>query len=179
MVKKMIIRTAKVVEYEKVKTFYYEIIDLMEDMEYKPGWEKGIYPTDEYMKESIERQQLYVGTIDGEIVSAMAVNQSFNEEYKKVKWSVDAKVEEINVIHILCVHPKVAHEGLAKEMVGWVIDFTRNNHQKAVRLDVLSGNVPAEKLYPSIGFKYITTERMYYEDTDWMDFLLFEYPIEA
>lgn len=173
------IRTAEPGEYEKVKEFYYDIIDLMKKMEYQPGWKKGIYPTDGYLKQNIEQKQLYIGLMEGVIVSAMVVNHDFNEEYKKVKWSVEAGDEDVNVIHILCVHPEFSRQGAAKEMVNRVLDLTKSNHQKAIRLDVLKGNVPAERLYPSIGFKYIAAERMYYDDTDWMDFLLYEYPIEA
>lgn len=173
------IRAARMDEYERIKDFYYDVIDLIRNTEYWPMWEKGIYPTDSYLYESIEKQELFVGMVGEGLVSAMIVNHRFNDGYNKVKWLVDAKDEEMNVIHALCVHPKVSRRGLAKEMVQWVIKTSRKNHQKTVRLDVLSGNVPAEKLYPLIGFKYITTERMYYEDTDWMDFLLYEYPIQA
>lgn len=41
---------------------------------------------------------------------------------------------------------------------------------------VWKGNLPAEKLYEGFGFKCIATISMYYEDTDWTDFELYEYP---
>lgn len=45
---------------------------------------------------------------------------------------------------------------------------------KAIRLDVLGGNIPASKLYESMGFKYIETLKLFYEDTGLTDFLLYE-----
>ena len=50
-----------------------------------------------------------------------------------------------------------------------------STHQKAIRLDVLGGNVPAEKLYTDLGFKYMDTLKMYYEYTCRTDYELYEY----
>ena len=45
------------------------------------------------------------------------------------------------------------------------------------RLDVLEGNTPAERLYTGFGFRYMATLKMYYEDTGWTNFMLYEYVI--
>lgn len=45
----------------------------------------------------------------------------------------------------------------------------------ALWLDVLGGNVPAEQLYAGQGFKRRGTVRMFYADTGWMDYGLYEY----
>ena len=74
------------------------------------------------------------------------------------------------------MHPRFAGRGLAKELVDWALDFARSQGQEAVRLDVLKGNLPAERLYRGRGFCYVDTFRMYYDDTGWMDFELYEYP---
>ena len=59
-------------------------------------------------------------------------------------------------------------------MVQFAIDAARENGQKVIRLDVLKGNVPAEKLYAERGFKYLHTLPMFYEDTGWTDYELYE-----
>ena len=48
---------------------------------------------------------------------------------------------------------------------------------KAVRLDVLKGNVPAERLYKGMGFHYVSTVKLFYEDTGRVDFELYEYEV--
>ncbi|QQB18031.1 hypothetical protein [Veillonella parvula] len=52
--------------------------------------------------------------------------------------------------------------------------YAKENKQKSIRLDVLKGNVPAEKLYSSMSFKYICTLPMYYEDTGLTDYEIYE-----
>lgn len=169
------IRKAKISEYEKVKAFYYNLIDMMQDAEYAPGWEKGIYPTDNYLKESIENEELFVGMLNGKIIAAMVINHNFNESYRKVNWPTEANPEETMIIHILGVLYTYGGMGFAKQLVKKAIAYAREMQQKVLRLDVLSGNVPAERLYVGAGFEYIDTVRMFYDDTGWMDFKLYEY----
>lgn len=149
----------------------------MQNKQYEPKWEKGVYPSDEYLRSSINNQELYIGTLDENIVCAMIVNHECNESYSKAEWSTRLKPNEITVIHALGVHPDFSRKGFAKEMVTKVIDIAKSTNQKAIRLDVLKGNTPAENLYLSAGFKYVDTIQMYYEDTGWTDFKLYEYNI--
>ena len=46
---------------------------------------------------------------------------------------------------------------------------------RTLRLDVLGGNVPAERLYTGQGFARRGTVRMFYADTGWTDYGLYEY----
>ena len=169
------IRVADNNDYELVRDFYWNLIDSFENMEYTPGWIKGIYPTEEYLSGSIENGELYIVEIEGRTAACMVVNHKYNEGYKKIKWSVDAADEELYVIHILGVRPEYMGKGIAKQMVGKVIEMARENNIKTIRLDVLIGNLPAEKAYTKIGFKYLETVPMFYEDTGWMDFKVFEF----
>lgn len=169
------IRLAKENEYEQVKAFYYSLIDAMQDAEYTPGWKKGVYPSDAYLMDSICQNELFIMTEDAQIFSAMIVNHEYNESYEKAKWPTDAKPEEMTVIHALGVHPDFTGKGMAKEMVAKVISLARQQGQKVIRLDVLGGNIPAERLYVHMGFHYVDTILMYYEDTGWTDYKLYEY----
>lgn len=162
-------------EYGMVKAFYHSLIDAMQDSEYRLGWEKGVYPSNDYLKASICRKELFIMTEDARIFSAMIVNHEYNESYEKAKWPTDAKPEEITVIHALGVHPDFGKKGIAKEMVAKVISLAREQAQKVIRLDVLAGNTPAERLYMHMGFQHVDNIRMYYEDTGWTDFKLYEY----
>ena len=56
----------------------------------------------------------------------------------------------------------------------FAIEAAQAAGQKAIRLDVLAGNVPAERLYEGMGFRYLGTIPMFYEDTGWTDYELYE-----
>lgn len=50
-------------------------------------------------------------------------------------------------------------------MIRKVIEIAEKTGQKAVRLDVLNGNISAERLRLGHGFQYVDTLQMFYEDT--------------
>lgn len=169
------IRSANDEDYIRVRDFYYSLIDAMGDSEYKPGWERDIYPTQEFLIRSISKSELYLAEIDEDIAACMVVNHECNEGYDAVKWSVDANASELLVIHALGVHPVYSGKGIAKQMVQKAIDIASGSKIKTIRLDVLGGNMPAERAYTKMGFVYCDTIKMFYEDTGWTDFKLFEY----
>ncbi|PAV39722.1 hypothetical protein CJ260_02275 [Megasphaera sp. ASD88] len=73
------------------------------------------------------------------------------------------------------MRPSFAGRGIAKVMTQYAIRLGRETGMKTIRLDVLKGNVPAERAYRKVGFAYCRTARMFYEDTGWTEFDLFEY----
>jgi len=170
------IRLANDNEYESVRRFYHSLIFLMKssNAKYMPGWEIDIYPDPDYLKNSICKKELYIGEDNWQIVSCMIVNHDSNEGYQRFAWSTVAKPNEITVIHALGVHPDFVGNGYAGEMVRKAISLAKDSNQKAIRLDVLKGNLPAEKLYEKHGFSKCGTIQMFYEDTGWTDYELYE-----
>lgn len=172
---KMIIVKANENQYDDVRCFYHFLIDGMQKSTYDIGWKKDIYPSPEFLQASIANGELYVGIENGEIIASMVLNHQCNDGYKKFHWQTEATEDEITVIHALGVNPAQTGKGFAKVMVKKAIEIATNNCQKAIRLDVLRGNLPAEKLYTQMGFQYMHTLQMYYEDTGWTDYELYEY----
>ena len=103
---KLEIKKARPEEYDKIRYFYYSLIDALEGTRYHPKWQRDVYPAPEELRAAVEA-------------------------------------------------------------VG----------MKAVRLDVLKGNLPAEKLYEGEGFTYVDTVKLFYEDTGRVDFKMYEYLI--
>ena len=164
-------------EYDKIRFFYYSLIDALEGTKYHPMWQKDIYPAPEELRAVVEAGETYYLLADGRIAAAMAVNQKCNDEYKEVQWPTELSQNEFMVIHMLGVHGDFAGRGLAKEMVHFAIELAKTAGMKAVRLDVLKGNLPAEKLYEGIGFTHVDTVKLFYEDTGRVDFKMYEYVI--
>lgn len=174
----LIIRQAKIEELNQVILFYYDLIDDMQDAKYKPGWEKGVYPTQVFIQESIEKQTLYIGLLEGKIVSAMMINHEFVDGYKNAPWKVNAKVDEFMVIHALGISPFHQGKGIAKQMILHTVDVCSNQNMKAIRLDVLTTNLSAIRLYETMGFYYVDTIKIFYEDVGLSEFHLYEYKLE-
>ncbi len=173
----LVIRAAHADEFEKVRGFYHELIDMMEGSEFHPRWEKFVYPSDGFIRSSIERGELYVGLLSGEIVGAMSVNGEGTEGYEGAPWGVNAARGEFSVIHALGVLPSHHGRGFARGLVAAAKDVARGLGGKALRLDVLDGNLPAVKLYESEGFRFVSRVKLFYEDTGLTDFLLYEYAL--
>lgn len=169
------IRVASADDYSQVIDFYDLLIDEQEGSEYTAGWKKGLYPTLDFLSQSIKNNQLYIGELNGQIASCMVINHKYNERYKDVRWSIDVADLELLIIHALGVRTIFSGKGIAKQMVKYVINIAQEGGIKTIRLDVLSGNVPAEKAYTRIGFRYLHKTQMFYEDTGWTEYKLFEY----
>ncbi len=174
----MLIRRADKSEYETVRAFYHSMIDAMEGTRYHPKWQKDIYPSPDDLRTALDEDTLYIGFSGDRIAAAMAVNQKCNEEYKDAAWSRPLTQDEFAVIHMLGVHGDFARKGYAREMVRYAVSLARDAGMKAVRLDVLKGNVPAERLYKDMGFRYVDTLQLFYEDTGRVDFDLYELDID-
>lgn len=169
------IRKARTDELNAVIEFYWNLIDDMKNAQYRPGWEKGVYPSEDYLEAAIEHQELFVGMLCGKIVTAMIVNHSCNENYAQAPWRIEARAEEVMVLHTLGVSPAYSGRGYARQMVLHALDYARSCSQLTVRLDVLGTTKSAQELYKSIGFEHICTLDMFYEDTGVTSFELFEY----
>lgn len=173
----MELRTANENEWKKVKAFYWQLIEQMDSALYKPGWKKGIYPTDEFLMDSIRNKELYVLLSESNHMASMILNNKCTDGYEKIHWNITATPQEINVVHALGVLPDYQGQGIAKLMVQEAIRTAKENGQKAVRLDVLSTNIPAQKLYSDMGFNYMDTIQLFYEDTGSTNYLLYEYTL--
>ncbi|MCL1914462.1 MAG: GNAT family N-acetyltransferase [Eubacteriaceae bacterium] len=168
------VRQALLSECGYAVKFYCELIDSMRNAEFKPDWEMGVYPTEQLLQDSIEKQTLYFSFLDNCLVGAMILNNDSDFNRENVKWQIDAKTEEIMVIHLFAVSSSYQGKGIGRQMVANAIEICKNDAIKAIRLDVLKKNIPAAKLYLSTGFQYIDSIKMFYEDTGLADFELYE-----
>ena len=170
----MQITKARIEEYPEVRRFYHSLIDAIQDAQYHPMWQKDIYPAPEDLLSAIREETLYIGRCAERIAGAMVVNRKYNEEYRHADWPAALDDGDFMAIHMLGVHSDFAGRGFAKQLVRYAIDMAADTGMKAVRLDVVKGNLPANRLYESFGFSYVETMTMFYEDTGWMEFDLYE-----
>lgn len=174
----MIIRKATPRDYNEIRAFYHSVIDIMHGIEFDPAWEKDVYPSVEFLHTSLENGEMYVGQENGKIMAAMSVNNESNEGYLSVDWPVQLDFTQYYTVHALGVHPDYAGHGLGKQLVQYAVQLAKQNGMQAVRLDVLANNTPRLKMYQTVGFNVVARQTMFYEDTGWTEFVLFDYPIK-
>ena len=168
----MLFSSAKTEEFDEIRGFYWSLIDAMGSRTI--GWRKGVYPSDGYLRLSLERRELFTLKDGAELLACVILNSSRNEGYKGIHWSLDCRDEEVLVPHALAVAPGHQGRGLGSRLVREILRLARARGKRTVRLDILSGNAPAESLYRSAGFTFAGAETMYYEDTGWTEYKMFE-----
>ena len=164
-------------QLDEMMEFYYELIDGMADAAYTSGWVKDVYPTRQAIGAALARGEGYLGWQAGKIVAAMLVNHSCTEGYETAPWQVDALPAQVFSIHTLAVSPAMQGQGLAKQLVRFAAGLCRQQGGRAIRLDVLRGNLQAARLYESLGFVFIKTVKLFYEDTGLTEYELYELPL--
>ena len=173
------IRPAGPGEGERVLRFYDALICAMEGSEYSPRWQSGIYPEDDMLLSAVERGEMYLALREERLVGAMVLNRSFHEGYADVPWPSGAKPEQAMCIHLLCVWPECFRQGIGRRLVEAAAETARRQGARVLRLDVLEGNLPAERLYRSCGFAFAAHRELFYEDTGRMGFDLYEFPVSG
>lgn len=146
------IRQAKQKDIDGVELNYITLI--LRDKEQGPYtvFEIGVYPTRATAQNALEEGSLYVAEQDDEICASIIINQAQPAEYGKIHWPCAAKPEEVLVIHLLCVKPTKARQGLGKQLVQFAQEEAKRRGCKAVRLDTGKQNIPAVSLYQKMGF---------------------------
>ena len=67
---------------------------------------------------------------------------------------------------------------LATQFVKNLISYAKLENIEAIHLDVIDKNTLADKLYIRAGFKYVSTENIFYEVVGNRQFRMYEYVIE-
>ncbi|MCI1225901.1 MAG: GNAT family N-acetyltransferase [Atopobiaceae bacterium] len=157
-----------------VRALYRDVIDQTPQLDQHARWKHGLYPTDALFASFIEDGSMYLLADGGTVVAAMAMSMGQEEDYHEVPWQVDAADDEVAVIHLLAVRPSRQGQGLASRMIDEAVRLAQDEGKRAVRLDALATNTPAQRLYASKGFQPRGRQNLYAENTGWTDFLFFE-----
>ncbi len=154
---------------------YIEVIAKTPDLYRHARWEYGKHPYDALLQGYMDRGEMLVLTDGREIAGMMALTMYQAADYHGIPWASGLPDGAVAVIHILAVCPDYAGLGVGRRLVREAVTLARANGKKAVRLDVLESNTPAQRLYESEGFTRRGKENRYAENTGWTDFLFYDY----
>ena len=163
-------------DFLRLQEFYKNLIAKTPDMRQFCPWEYGVYPTDALLREHIHNGDLYYMERNGVILSALVLLPYQEENYTwENPWGAALEDDQVATVHMLGVNPEMQGQGIAHRAVEAAILKARKMGKKAVRLDALSCNLPAQKLYRSMGFAEVGTARWQSANLGWTDFVLYEY----
>lgn len=76
--------------------------------------------------------------------------------------------------HALAVSSSGQGKGIGRYFMGEILKLAKAEKKKAVRLDILGTNTAAERLYKGCGFHFVQAKDMFYEDTGWTEYKMYE-----
>lgn len=160
-------------DFPRVRAFYHSIIDEMQHLPWFPCWEKDVYPTYAGLRGYINRGEMRLTTIDGEIAAAAALGDPLDFA-GDVRWPSGAEDGETASVNMVAVHPRFARQGLGRQIVSHLMDLAREQGLRALRLDVVDVNTPAKRLYTGLGFQYVSSTTTAFDDGSCLNFDLYE-----
>lgn len=162
-------------EFDKVWHFYDTVITEMKDSPFNPDWNMEYYPDGGYITSSLKNKQMIGMTDDtGRLISCMVINHELEGDFDDSVWNVKVSWEEVIAIHTFGVLPEYHSKGISRQMLDYVIEYAKSEGYKAIRLDVMPGNIPAEKLYIRYGFSFIGNFTEIWDDGTEEEFKVYE-----
>ena len=165
-------------DFETVKTKYIEVIEQTPGIRQYARWEYGRHPTDASLRSYIDNGEMYCLMDQDRIAGMVAVVMHQGEDYRPVSWAEPLADHQVATLHLLAVCPGYRGRGLGRVILDEAIDLAERNGKRALRLDTLLSNLPAQHMYETAGFSYRGTQYLYAENTAWTDFLYYEKTLE-
>jgi len=116
------------------------------------------YPSEKILFEDIDRGEMLVALIEGEITGYVTVNDDIPIEYA----TVDLRFNPEICIHRLSVNPKFARQGVAYSLMEYIHSMCLQQGNNSVCLDTAEENTAALNLYGKLGYTirgYVTFGR--------------------
>ena len=127
------------------------------------NWQRGKYPTVDTARAALEAGTLFTAEENGEVYGCVNLNGEQLPEYANIPWQYAAQDNEVGVIHTLCIHPDQAGRGRGREMVAFCEDTARAQGKTVIRLDTWEHNVPANHLYPTLGYHFAGATEFFFQ----------------
>ena len=118
------------------------------------NWQRGKYPTVDTARAALEAGTLFTAEENGEVYGCVNLNGEQLPEYADIPWQYAAQDNEVGVIHTLVIHPAWSGKGKARELVAFCEKTCRRQGRTVMRLDTWEGNLPANRMYPALGYRF-------------------------
>ena len=117
----MMFRKATAADLNAACELYRLVCDAMEARG-NGQWHWGEYPTEEFIRNDIDRGELYVAAGDDGLMAAACINTRQDPEYAELNWLYGVKPGSF---HRLVLHPDHQGKGLGAELIAQVEEILR------------------------------------------------------
>ena len=128
------------------------------------------YPSRQAFVDDINKNDLLVLLLKGEVIGCVCVSNIMDDFYKKIKWKT--KSNNSLYIHRLAINPSFQGKGYAKFIMNYIEDLGKKISADSVRLDTFSLNEKNNILYTNLG--YTKLGQIYFRDQSDMPFNCYE-----
>lgn len=157
------IRFATAADLDGIEAIYDAILTREEAGPVYTNWQRGKYPTRAHAQQALDASTLYVGEDDGFLWGVVNLNGIQLPEYDDIPWEIAAEREQVGVIHTMCIHPAASGRGRARRMVTFCEEESRRLGKTVIRLDTWEGNVPANAMYPKLGYTFAGATEFFFQ----------------
>lgn len=109
------------------------------------------YPNEAVFRQDIERQQLWVADLGGQLAGVAALTQDQDAEYADADWDA---AEPALVTHRLAVAPAAHGQGVAQALLAQAEHEARALGLHTLRVDTNSENTATQRLFPKLGYRF-------------------------
>ena len=135
-------------------------------------WNWGLYPTEDMIREDVERGEMHIRRKDGAIAAAVALSETMDPEYEAVSWTGGVKP---CYLHRLAVDPALQGTGTGGEVLDDAVQMLRAAGRDCIRCDTNRKNERALRLYGKKGFRICGTVK--WDDTPDEDYYALDLPL--
>ena len=85
-------------DFHSIQKFYWDVIDEIHRNNVNHenlGWEKGVYPSDNFVQSSLAKGELYVLTEKDALCACVILNSEHNEGYDSCTWGIVCDPAEV------------------------------------------------------------------------------------
>lgn len=138
-------RQAQVADLAKAQSLYRQICEQEKMDRYGPKWIYGLYPCDEDFVDWIEKGELFFLEKDGQTAGGFLLQDE----------------PDSLSLHLFGILSEYRHQGLAQAVMAYLDEEALRRGYRKLSLDVIDGNLPAEKLYEKAGYIHVGDHELF------------------
>ena len=161
-------------DFDIVKNRYIDVIENTPELERHSRWVYGKHPNDEELRSFIDHKELYLLMDDDSIAGMVVITMYQDKSYEKISWGEELADDEVATLHLLAVCPEYQGRGLGRRILEEAAKAAKKSGKKAIRLDTMISNLPAQRMYKGAGYSYRGKQKLFTGNAGWTDFLYFE-----